>query len=130
MSNPGLGKDAVIQVDGSDVGYAKGVTYRLTAEIVKDYKIGDDSPAILESGNKTYTVGIEKMFIDNTYADDVLNGTKVSIVIRPLGTGSGKPEITLSNVVLNSYELTITQDGVVLESVEGEAAGASHGTQA
>ena len=129
MSSPGLGKDAVIQVDSQDVGYAKGVTYRLTADIVKDYKIGSDDPAILESGNKTYAVSIEKMYIDNTYADDVLNGTKLSIVIRPLGTGTGKPEITLSNVVFNSYELSITQDGVVLESVEGEAASVTHSTQ-
>ena len=130
MSSPGLGKDAVIQIDGSDIGYAKGCTYRLTADLVKDYKIGDDKPAVLESGNKTIAVRFEKMYIDNTYADDVLNGSKVTVVIRPLGTGAGKPEITISNVVLSSYELTITQDGVVLENAEGEGASVTHGTQA
>jgi len=70
------------------------------------------------------------MYIDNTYATDVLNGTEVTIVVRPAGTGSGKPEITLSNVVFNSWGLSIAQDGVVMESVEGEAKSMTLGTQA
>ena len=130
MSSPGLGRNAVIQVDGSEVGYAQGVTYREEADIVREYKIGDDKPAVLESGNKRFVVSIDKMYIDNTYADDILNGSKVSVVIRPLGTGTGKPEITISNVVFNSWELTITQDGVVMERVEGEGDSVTHGTQA
>jgi hypothetical protein len=60
------------------------------------------------------------MYIDNAYAQDVLNGTAVSIVIRPAGTGSGLPEITIGNVVFNSWELSIEQDGVVMETVTGE----------
>ena len=129
MSTPVTGLDAVIQKDGSDIGYARGVTVRLDAALIKDYQIGDDDPAILKSGNKTYSVSIERMYIDNSYASDVLNGTAVSIVVRPAGTGTGKPEITISGVVFSRWELTITQDGVVMERVEGEGTDMTFGTQ-
>jgi len=50
LSTPVVGKDAVIQKDGVDIGYAKGVTVGIDAELGKDYVIGDDKPAVLESG--------------------------------------------------------------------------------
>ena len=130
MSSPIVGKDAVIQIDGEDVGYAKGVTVSIDVDLIKDYAIGSDTPVVLEAGNKSFSVSIEKMYIDNTYAQDVLNGTKVNIVVRPAGTGSGLPEITISNIVLNSWGLSIEQDGVVMESVEGEGDSITFSTQA
>ena len=130
MSSPVLGKDAVIQIDGEDVGYAKGVRVSIDVDLIKEYAIGSDTPVVLEAGNKSFSVSIEKMWIDSTYADKVLNGTKVSVVVRPAGTGSGLPEITISNVVLNSWELSIEQDGVVMESVSGEGDSISFSTQA
>ena len=129
MGSPVLGKDAVIQMDGSDIGYAKNIRLGIESSLIKDYVIGDTDPAVLEPGNYSYTIRIEKMWIDKTYAEKVVNGTKVSIVVRPEGTGNGKTEITLSNVVLNRFELNIAQDGVVMESVEGEGKGIEIGTQ-
>ena len=130
MSSPVLGKDAVIQLDSEDIGYAKNVRVGIESSIIKDYVIGSTDPAVLEFGNYTYTVRIERMWIDKTYADKVLNGTKVSVVVRPEGTGSGKTEITISNVVFNSWELSIEQDGVVMESVSGEGDSMTISTQA
>jgi len=129
MSSPIVGKNAVIQIDGEDVGYAKGVRVSIDVDLIKDYVIGSDTPSVLEAGNKSFSVSIEKMYIDNTYAQDVLNGTKVNIAVRPAGTGSGLPEITISNVVLNSWELSIEQDGIVMESVEGEGDSITFSTQ-
>ena len=129
MSSPLLGRSAVIKIDESEVGYAKGVTIGIDVDLIKDYKIGDDKPAVIESGNKSFSVSIEKMYIDKTYGEDVLNGTKVSVVVQPAGTGAGNEEITISNVVLNSWELTIEQDGIILESVSGEGDSITFGTQ-
>ena len=129
MSSPVLGMNAVIKIDETEVGYAKGVRVSIDVDLIKEYKIGSDTPAVLEAGNKSFNVSIDKMWIDDTYADKVLNGTKVSVVIHPEGTGSGKTEITISNVVLNSWELSIEQDGVVMESVEGEGDSITFGTQ-
>ena len=128
MSEPLIGRSAVVQIDSEDVGYAQGVTLSIDADLIKEYKIGDDKPAVLEAGNKTITVRIDKMYIDKTYAEKVYNGTSVSIVIRPAGSEAGNEEITVSNVVLTSFEMTVTQDGVIMERVEGEGKSVTFGT--
>ena len=129
MSSPGLGVNAVVKIDEQVIGYAKNVRTGIEANIIKDFTIGSKDPSILEYGNKSYPIRIEKMFVDITYANYMTNETKITLVAQPLGTGSGKPEITYNDVVLSRWELNITQDGVVLESVEGEAKSITVGTQ-
>lgn len=129
MSTPLIGRNAVIKKGTADIGYCTGVRVALDVDLIKAYRIGSDTPAVLTAGNKTFRVSIEKMYIDNAYAADVLNGTAVTIEIQPAGTGTGKPKITLSNVVFNSWELTIDQDGVIMESVEGEGTSIAFATQ-
>jgi len=129
MSTPVIGRNAVVKKGTSEIGYATGVRVSIDVDLIKEFKIGSDKPAVLESGNKSFRVTVDKMYIDNTYATDVLNGTKVSIEIQPAGAGTGKPKITISNVVFTSWELTIDQDGVVMESVEGEGDSLTLATQ-
>jgi hypothetical protein len=129
MSTPLIGRNAVVKKDTTEIGYCTGVRATIDVDLIKAYKFGSDKPAVLESGKKSFTVRIDKMYIDSTYATDVLNGTKVAIDVFPNGTGTGKPKITLSNVVLTGWDLTIDQDGVIMESVEGEADNVTFGTQ-
>jgi len=124
MSTPVIGRTAVIKLDNTAIGYAKSVSVSMDVDVIKDYFISGanpDMPAVLEAGNKSFTISIEKAWIDSTYASKVLDGTAVSIEVYPKGEGTGKPKITLTNVILNSYELTIEQDGIVMESISGEA---------
>lgn len=130
MSAPLLGKDAVIMIDTTEIGYAQGVRIGISADLIKEYRIGSDTPEVLSSGNKTFTVSFDAMYVDKTYADKVLNGTEITVAVRPAGTGTGLEEITINNVVLTSWELSISQDGVILESVEGEGKTITFGTQA
>jgi hypothetical protein len=129
MSTPLIGRNAVVMKGTTEIGYCTGVRVGIDVDLVKEFKMGSDKPAVLESGNKSFTVSIDKMFIDSTYATDVLNGTKVTIEVRPAGTGTGKPKITISNVILTGWDLTIDQDGVIMESVEGEGDNITFGTQ-
>lgn len=129
MSTPGISRSAVVKKDGQVIGYATGVTAGIDANLIKEYQLSDDKPAIVEAGAKSFPIHIEKMYIDNTYASAVLNGTKINIEVQPKGTGAGKPVITYSNVVLTSWELTLEVDGVVMESVDGEATSITVGTQ-
>jgi len=128
MSTPVIGRNAVVKKGTTEIGYATGVRCSIDVDLIKEFKIGSDKPAVLESGNKSFPVSVEKMYIDNAYATDVLSGTKVTIEIAPRGTGVGNPKITISNVVFTSWELTIDQDGVVMESVEGEGDSLTLGT--
>ena len=129
MSTPIVGRSAVVLKGANEIGFCTGVRVGIDVDLVKAYKMGSDKPAVLESGNKSFTVRVDKMFIDSANATDVLNGTKVTIEVRPAGSGAGKPKITLSNVVLTGWDLTVDQDGVIMESVEGEGDGITFGTQ-
>jgi hypothetical protein len=129
---PLLGRNAVILKGATEIGYCSSVTVSIDVDLVKEYAIGGanpDRPAFLASGNKSFKVSIDKMYVDGAHATDVLNGTALTIEVRPEGTGTGKPKITVSNVILNSWELSIEQDGVIMESVEGEGASIAWGTQ-
>ena len=126
---PLLGRNAVVLKGATEIGYCEGVTVGIDADLVKEYALGDDKPQVLESGNKSFSVDIDHMYIDNAFANDVLNGTAVTIEVRPEGTGAGLPKITVNNVILNSWELSIEQDGVEMESVSGEGKSLTFGTQ-
>jgi hypothetical protein len=129
---PLLGRNAVILKGATEIGYCSSVTVSIDVDLVKEYAVGGanpDKPAFLASGNKSFKVSIDKMYVDGAHATDVLNGTALTIEVRPEGTGTGKPKITVSNVILNSWELSIEQDGVIMESVEGEGTGIAWGTQ-
>jgi hypothetical protein len=101
-------------------GYAKSVSASIDADLVKEYVLGSDKPAYLASGNKTFKVSFELLYANDKYAQKVLAGGKFDVIIAPDGWGSGKPLVTLKNVVLNSWEQSIEQDGVIAESLEGE----------
>jgi len=127
-----LGRSAVILKGATEIGYCEGVTVSIDVDLLKAYYLGGtspDKPAFLASGNKSFKVSIDKAYVDNAFANDVLNGTAVTIEVRPEGTGTGKPKITLSNVVFSSWKMSIAQDGIIMESVEGEGASIAWGTQ-
>ncbi len=71
-TTPVLGRNATISLDGTTIGYLKGVSFDIDAEVIKDYKFTSDIPAVLESGNKTIKFTFQKMYIDSTYAAEVL----------------------------------------------------------
>ncbi|MEM3579480.1 MAG: hypothetical protein QXL54_04595, partial [Candidatus Bathyarchaeia archaeon] len=87
---------------------------------IKEYVLGSDKPVVLESGNKTFKVSIERLVVGSFYGEQVLAGTPVTLIVAPDGWGAGKPLITLDSVTFSSWEEAISQDGVIAESVDGE----------
>jgi hypothetical protein len=107
----------------------KGMTFDIDAAIIKDYKFTSDTPAVLESGNKSYKFTFDKMYIDATYANDVINGTKVTIILGPANsTPTGQPKYTLSNALIFKSSFKADQGGIVMEHGEGEALTLTVGT--
>ena len=129
MSTPPLGREAVVMLDSTEVGYAENVKESIDASIIKKYKLGSDKPAVLKSGNKTFQIEFGKMFIDKTYAEKVLSGTAVTVEVRPNGTGTGKEKHTYTGVILSKWGFEATQDGVAGENVSGEGSDLAFGTQ-
>jgi hypothetical protein len=127
-STPILGSQAKIKKGTADIGYATGVRVSIDVDLIKEYAIGSDSPAVVAAGPKTFSIDIDKMYIDNSYATDVLNGAEVDIEVAPKGTGAGNPKITIEDVIFTGWELTIEAEGVIMESVKGEGKTLTLGT--
>jgi hypothetical protein len=128
-TTPVIGRNGSITVNGVEVGYVKGVTFDMDAEVIKDYKFTSDLPAVLESGNKSFKFKFEKMYIDTTYATLVLNGTKITILLGPANcTPTGQPKYTLSNAIIFHHGFRDEQGGIVIEDGSGEAASLTLGT--
>ena len=130
-TNPSLGRTAVLKIGTQSIGYCKNITVSIDADLIKDYFINattPDQPAFIASGNKSFKVSIERAWIDTTYANNITQGTALTVEVYPQGTATGKPKITLSNVIFTSYEMTITQDGIIMESMEGEGSSITIGT--
>jgi hypothetical protein len=122
-TTPAIGRNGSITINATEVGYIKGVTFDLDADVIKDYKFTSDLPAVLESGNKTIKFSFQKMFIDTTYAALVLAGTKITILLGPANcTPTGQPKYTLSNAIIFHHGWRDEQAGIVIEDGSGEAA--------
>jgi hypothetical protein len=123
--NPIVGRLAVIQMNSAGtavtIGFATGMTTDISAELIKEYALGSDHPAILASGNKSFKVSCDMMYIDNTYASQVYGGAAVTMIIAPAGTTTtGYPKITLPNVILNAFSFKADTKGIVTGKVTGE----------
>lgn len=119
-ATPIIGRNAVIKMGATPIGFATGITCSISADILKQYVFQNDKPSILAAGNKSFKVGCDKLYIDNTYASQVLGGTAVDFEIGPAGTTTGKPKITIKNVVLNLWDFKADQNGIIAEKVTGE----------
>ena len=120
MSTPIVGRNGIVKKAGTAIGYAKGVSVSIGVDLIKEYAMNSNKPALLEDGNQSYKVSVESMYVDNTYATVVLTGDAVDIELDPAGTGTGKPKVTVKNVVFTSWKLDQKLNGVVMQSMEGE----------
>ena len=130
MTGPLIGRNGIVLYGAVPIGYVQGITVSIGADVIKDYSMDSNYPGALGYGSMTITFTIDKMYIDKTYAELLTAKTpSLTIEVRPEGTGSTKPKIIMTNVVLTSWDMTIEQDGVILESLSGEAISIAFGTQ-
>jgi hypothetical protein len=119
MSLPVIGRNAVIKMGTTVIGYATGVTGSINVDKIEDYALNSDKPAILAAGNKHFKVSVDKMWVDNVYATAILAGTAVDFEIGPAGTSTGKVKYTIKNVILEVMDFKADQKGIVTEKVSG-----------
>ena len=124
-STPILSRNAIVQLAGTAIGYLTDFTSDFKAEMIKEYVCqATATPAFTASGNQSYTFKASALFVPANYAamlNDVLNGTLVTIIWAPQGTGTGNPKITYSNVVLTAYSVKNGQKGTIANDISGEA---------
>jgi hypothetical protein len=128
MTGPLVGRLAVIEIGGTPIGFATGITSDITADLIKEFKMGSNKAAILAQGNQSFKVGCDMMYIDNTYASMVYAGTPVTLIIAPAGTTTGNPKITIPNVVFSAFNFKADQKGIITGKVTGEGTDWQAGT--
>lgn len=128
-SLPAIGCTARLFKSAVEQAYCKGVSAGVKAELIKQYVIGTKDPKMIKRGHVSYSIKIDTMLTDYAFLTNVLGGTTCTIIVYPGdGTKTGEAKLTFSNMRLNDWELTITEDGPVLESVSGEAEGMTTGS--
>ena len=126
---PMIGRLAVITMGGTAIGSANNMSCSIDSSIIKDYVNGSQVPAILAAGNQSFKFSCGKLFIDGTYATQVLSGTPVTIIVYPSGTTvTGNTKFTLGGAVFDKWALKSDQKGIIGEDVSGEAATFTVGT--
>jgi len=128
LAGPWLGSDAYVKYGATECGYATGVDIRISADIIKEYVIGQVNPGVLKTGPQSYPVSVDKMMLDTEACEDVLNGDTLSLVVQPGGTESGSPKFTVGNITFNEWELHVGPEGVIIESLKGEGTTFTSGT--
>jgi hypothetical protein len=119
-TSPLIGRNAVIQMGGTTIGFCTGFSADIAVDKIEEFALNSDKAAILASGNKHFKISADMMYIDNTYASQVLAGTPVDFVLAPGGTtNTGYPKITVKNVVLDSFSFKADQKGIVTGKITG-----------
>ena len=115
-----IGRNGVVTIATVAVGSLKNINVDVSAEKLKEYVMGSDLPSDLDAGNKSITFSIEKLFVDSTHINQVLNGTVVAIVFSPEGTSAGKQKYTINSAILDKVSVKQAQGGFVMHNVSGE----------
>lgn len=116
-----LSRTARILIDGTIVGAMKNVRQRISNDTIKDYDLDGQDPSVLEYGNYSYELTWERGYINETYAQRIKNGEKVTVVTRPDGAGTGKEEYTYNSCVFRDLETRWERNAVQLVSGTIEA---------
>lgn len=115
-------RDALIFIGGADAGWGKDCNFKVTNTPIKDRKLGATLPSTLEYGEDTVEFTMKKGYVDNTFLGYIGAHTKISVELRPKGTGAGLPKTAISNIVLKSFTRTTTRNAIIIEDVTGESA--------
>jgi len=119
MSTPYKPLLAVVKLGATEIGEglttAASVSFKL--DVDEHYGFGDGGKPKLVKGNKHQSGKLTKVFILNTYADLVLAGTQVDVVIYPNGKAAGQPTITVKNAVLKDWDFKAAGNAIEAEDV-------------
>jgi len=127
---PNIGSNAKIFKGGTELAYCQGCTVGAKSDLIKEWVIGQADPKMIKVGHKSYPITIDALFADFSFVNEVLAAdTTCTLVVYPgMGTETDEAMITYSDVRFNDWDLTVKEDGAVLERVSGEAESMATGT--
>ena len=122
MSIPLLGRNARLYYDGNPIGYCKNISVKATSELIKDYSMDSNDPAVVGAGKQSFAWSAERLFTDSNWAELLVSGEQFDLVFNPDGTPQNAALAeTWNNCTLLSCERTGGETGGLLEKISGEA---------
>ena len=110
------GKDAVVNVGGTNIGQATGFTVDTTHDIVEDTALGSSMKSYVV-GRGTFTASIDMSFDDDDTAQtSLVQGSSLSFEFMPEGSGSGERKFSGTGII-TGMSVGVTLDGVTTRTV-------------
>jgi hypothetical protein len=117
-----VGRNARIYVGSTVVGFVRNITGGASAEAVKDYSMDQAAPAILGSGNQTFTWSAEMLYSENSvFLSKLLAGTTFTLGFFSNTTPGVAPYETWTGCVVLKWDKKAGMTGGIVSSVSGEA---------
>ena len=134
MSTPtytlGLGRDARLFNGEVEIGSAKNISTKASAEIIKVYTMDSLTPAVTGAGKQSFGWGCERLFTGPEWIKLLLAGTKFDLVFAPDGDDEGDFIETWTNCTVTSRDTKAGETDGLMENVSGEAEGITFPTPA
>jgi hypothetical protein len=115
-----IGRNGVVTIGGVVCGSLKNMNLDISAEKLKEYVMGNPNPDSLDSGNKSYSFSVEKLFVDSAYVNMITLGSVVAMIFSPEGSAAGKWKYTVNSCILDKSSIKQSQGGYVMHNVTGE----------
>ena len=116
-----LGRNARLYKDGTVIGFIKNVSVKAQAEMIKDYSIDANTPAVSGPGKQSFTWSAERLYTSGAYMTLLLGGTQFDLIFAPTGSSNTAPYETWNNCTILNVERTFAETAGLIEKISGEA---------
>ena len=116
------GKEGVVTIGGTTLGYATGFTVDSTHDVVEDTALGDSMKSFL-AGRGTFTASIDMNFDETDSGQTALvQGAELTFAFIPEGNESGDRKFSGTGIV-TGMSVSVPLDGVITRTVTGQGTG-------
>jgi hypothetical protein len=124
-STPQVGRIAIVQINNTTVAYAQGYNVDESVSIIKEHVLepaGTPStgwPAIAGAGQKTGSISIDALYVDNTYMTLFEAMASVTVICGPVGSSGGNPKDTYT-CLISKVQTTVKQSAITVLKIDLE----------
>lgn len=118
-----IGRNAKVYVGASIVTLVHNVTAGAAAVVDKEYTMDSPLPALLTSGNQSFTWSAEMLYIDNSLLTKLLAGTTFTLSFFKTTSPDATPYEVWTGCIVTKWDKKAAMTGALLVTVSGEAKG-------
>jgi hypothetical protein len=133
-TTPQVGRIAIVQINSTTQAYAQGYNINESVSVMKEYVLEPSGtpatgwPAVVGAGQKSGTIDIDMLYIDNTIENLFEAMATVTVICGPAGSSGGNPKDTYT-AIITKVGVTVKTTSYTVKKVSMEITGApTHST--